>query len=46
VSWPGEDAALLAILGVLVAVSLGAVRLLRDDRSLGALSPARKGGAA
>jgi uncharacterized membrane protein len=46
VSWPGEDGALLGILGVLLAVSLGAVRLLRHDRGLRALSPARKGGAA
>jgi uncharacterized membrane protein len=46
VSWPGEDGALLGILGVLLVVSLGAVRLLRHERGLGALSPARRGGAA
>jgi uncharacterized membrane protein len=45
-SWPGEDAALLGILGVLAAVSLGTIRLLRHERGLGALSPARRGGAA
>jgi uncharacterized membrane protein len=43
VSWPGEDGALLGILGVLLVVSLAAVRLLRHDRGLGPLSPARKG---
>jgi uncharacterized membrane protein len=46
VSWPGEDGALLGILGVLLLVSLGAVRVLRHERGLGALSPARRGGAA
>jgi uncharacterized membrane protein len=46
VSWPGEDAALLAILGLLLAASLTAVRLLRHERGLRALAPARKGGAA
>ena len=46
VSWPGEDGALLGILGVLLLVSLGAVRMLRHERGLGALSPARRGGAA
>jgi uncharacterized membrane protein len=32
-SWPGEDAALLAILAFYAAASFGAVRALRDRRS-------------
>jgi len=46
VSWPGEDGALLGILGLLVVISLGAVRLLRHERGLPRLSPARSGGEA
>jgi uncharacterized membrane protein len=42
VSWPGSDAALPAILGVLLTVSLVYVRLLRRTRALRAarLTPA------
>jgi uncharacterized membrane protein len=45
-SWPGEDAALLGILGFLLVASLAAVRLLRRERGLPRLSPARRGGEA
>jgi uncharacterized membrane protein len=47
VSWPGNDAALLGILGLLLITSLGAVRFLRDEQrhehDLAGLSPAGKG---
>jgi uncharacterized membrane protein len=43
VSWPGEDGALLGILGLLVIISISAVRLLRHERGLPRLSPARSG---
>jgi uncharacterized membrane protein len=46
VSWPGEDGALLAILGLLLVTSLAAVRLLRRERGLPRLSPVRRGGEA
>ena len=42
VSWPGNDAALLAILGLLVITSLLAVRLLRRERLAGPAA-ARRG---
>ena len=46
VSWPGEDGALLGILGLLLITSLVAVRLLRHEHRLPRLSPARRAGEA
>ena len=46
VSWPGEDGALLGILGLLLVTSLGTVRLLRHERDLEGLSAVRRGGEA
>jgi uncharacterized membrane protein len=46
VSWPGEDGALLGILGLLLITSLGTVRLLRHERDLAGLSGVRRGGQA
>jgi uncharacterized membrane protein len=43
VSWPGEDGALLGILGLLAISSLVAVRLLRNERRHAGLAPARTG---
>jgi uncharacterized membrane protein len=45
-SWPGEDGALLGILALLALASLVAVRLLRRERGLAALTPVRRGGEA
>jgi len=46
VSWPGEDGALLGILGLLLITSLLAVRVLRHEHRLPRLSPARRAGEA
>jgi len=43
VVWPGDDAFLLAILGLLLATSLLTVRLLRRRRAAGAVSAAPSG---
>jgi uncharacterized membrane protein len=43
VSWPGADAALLGILGLVGIASLVAVRLLSRERALARLSPAQQG---
>ena len=46
VSWPGEDGALLGILGLLLITSLLAVRVLHHEHRLPRLSPARRAGEA